>query len=332
MKQPKISVLMPIYNADKYLRGALASVIHQTLADIEIIAINDGSTDKSLDIIKQFSRDDKRIKIINKSNSGYGDSMNQGLTKATGQYIAILEPDDWIEPDMYGDLYSFAIKNKSDVVKSNCWKYYEKSDTNELWQLIKKDEAEKTIKPVDNQFIFSRPPSIWSAIYRRQFLLDNDIKFLTTPGASYQDTAFNFKVWAVARRATFTDKSYLHYRVDNADSSINNVAQKMDFVITEYDEIEKYLKQHQLWDKLASQMVYCKFLAYWWNIEYLPYGKMCRFIYQTSDNLASYLHNNLADRSLFNDTQWRNYTMWCNNPILFAINKQLHKIVHRFRK
>lgn len=322
---------MPIYNAGKYLDKALNSVIDQSLRDIEIIAINDGSTDNSLKIIRKFASSDKRIKIINKANSGYGDSMNRGLTKATGQYIAILEPDDWIESNMYSDLYTMAKINKSDVAKANCWKYHEKTNKNEVWHLVHDDEANETISPIDDQFIFSRPPSIWSAIYRRQFLMDNNIKFLTTPGASYQDTAFNFKVWATTKRATFTNKPYLHYRVDNASSSINNVAKKMNYIVAEYNEIEQYLKQHRLWDKLSSQVVYCKFLAYWWNIEYLPYSKMCHFIYETSDDLAGYLNDGLVDRSLFNDKQWRNYQLWANNPTLFAINKQLRKIAHRIR-
>ena len=97
----KLSVIIPVYNVEQYLGECLESVIKQTLKDIEIICVNDGSTDNSLEIIKKFARKDERIKIIDKPNSGYGDSMNKGLETETGEYIGIVESDDFIEPDMF---------------------------------------------------------------------------------------------------------------------------------------------------------------------------------------------------------------------------------------
>ena len=93
----KISVLVPIFNVEKYLREALDSLVQQTFQDFEVICINDGSTDHSLEIIQAYQQQDSRFCILDKTNSGYGDSMNQGLKLARGEYIAILEPDDWIE-------------------------------------------------------------------------------------------------------------------------------------------------------------------------------------------------------------------------------------------
>lgn len=332
MTNPKISVLMPIYNTEKYLDKALDSVRCQTLKDIEIICINDGSTDGSLDIIKKHAKEDDRIIIVNKKNSGYGDSMNKGLKKATGKYVAILEPDDWIESTMYADLYKIAEKNNSDVVKSNCWKYYGKDDKNELWKLIKKTENGLTVKPADNPFIFSRPPSIWSAIYRREFLLKNNIKFLSTPGASYQDTSFSFKIWAMAQKASFVKEAYLHYRQDDASSSINNVAKKMNNVVIEYDEVDSYLEKHKIWSKLATQAIYCRFLAYIWNIEYLPYRKMCEFIMSQQDKMKAYKNDGLIDKKLYTDKQYNNIVSWISHPILFAMNEQMRKMYHKLIK
>ena len=121
---PKISVLVPIYNVEKYLEECLESIISQTLQDIEVICINDGSTDGSLKIIKKYAKNDPRFVIINKKNSGYGDSMNRGLAKATGEYIGIVESDDWVEKDMFESLYSLAKENEAEVVKSNFYNYF----------------------------------------------------------------------------------------------------------------------------------------------------------------------------------------------------------------
>ena len=119
----RVSVLVPIYNVEKFLPECLDSLVNQTLKDIEIICINDGSTDRSPQIIQEYAKKDKRIKVINKKNSGYGDSMNQGLKKAKGEYIGIVESDDFIDLDAFEKFYKIAKKYDCDVVKSNFYEY-----------------------------------------------------------------------------------------------------------------------------------------------------------------------------------------------------------------
>ena len=115
----KVSVLVPIYNVEEFLPECLDSLVNQTLKEIEIICINDGSKDNSLDIIKKYATEDKRIVIIDKKNSGYGDSMNRGLKKATGEYVGIVESDDFIDLDAFEKLYKIAKHENVEVVKSN---------------------------------------------------------------------------------------------------------------------------------------------------------------------------------------------------------------------
>ena len=115
----KVSVLVPIYNVEKYLDECLASLAKQTLKDIEIICINDGSTDNSPKILQKYAKKYSNFVVINKQNSGYGDSMNKGLEKATGEYIGIVESDDFIESDAFKKLYELAHKTKADIVKTN---------------------------------------------------------------------------------------------------------------------------------------------------------------------------------------------------------------------
>ena len=101
---PKVSVVMPIYNAEPYLEQALDSVLAQTLADIEVVCVNDGSKDTSLETIQRYAANDSRIKVIDKPNGGYGHAMNVGINNAAGEYVGILEPDDYLKPEMFEKL------------------------------------------------------------------------------------------------------------------------------------------------------------------------------------------------------------------------------------
>lgn len=112
MSAPKVSVVVPIYNVEKYLRECLDSLVGQTLKEIEIICVDDGSTDSSKEIIREYMQKDTRVKMIAKEkNSGYGNSMNQGFDMASGEYVGILESDDFAEPAMFEKLYETAREN-----------------------------------------------------------------------------------------------------------------------------------------------------------------------------------------------------------------------------
>lgn len=273
----KVSVLVPIYNVEKFLPECLDSLINQTLKDIEIICINDGSKDKSLKIIKDYAKKDKRIVIIDKTNSGYGDSMNQGLKKATGEYIGIVESDDFIDLDAFETLYNIAKKEKVEVVKSNFYEYYgETQEDKGTSNMFPVDEIGMVIDPRENKKIFYQPPCIWAAIYKREFLEKNKIGFLPTPGASYQDTGFNFKIWAMARRVYFVRRSFLHYRQDNSNSSVKDSG-KIYCVKEEYDNIEKYLLANNLMDDLGSISYTCRFGGYVWNMHRLSFKAAMNF-------------------------------------------------------
>ena len=165
---PKVSVLVPIFNVEQYLEECLDSIVNQTLEDIEIICINDGSTDSSLKIIKKYAKNDPRFVIIDKKNSGYGDSMNMGLKKATGEYIGIVESDDWIEHDMFEQLYKSASENDAEVVKANFYNLYTSPEYKHLDGIIEKvvnhEEVGRIIDTTTQNTIMWQQPSIWSSI------------------------------------------------------------------------------------------------------------------------------------------------------------------------
>ena len=264
---PSISIIIPIYNVNIYLRECLDSIINQTIKTIEIICINDGSTDNSLEIIKEYIYDN-RIIIINKNNSGYGDSMNQGLNIASGEYIGIVESDDFIDINMFENLYKITKKGDIDIIRSNFYLYWEKNKKEALNFKILKNLYNKIFNPMDLQNIFLVQPSIWAGIYKKLFLIKNNIKFLTTPGASYQDTSFFYKTLYKANKIFCTKKAFYYYRQTNSNSSVNNnTLNKVIFAHIELNEIEKFIKKDiKLYNKNQRYFNTKKIMTLLWNL------------------------------------------------------------------
>ncbi len=297
---PKVSVLVPIYNAAEYLRQALNSLIGQTLSDLEIICINDGSTDDSSKIIQEYAKRDRRIVVIDKPNSGYGDSMNQGIKRAKGEYIGILEPDDYLDPEAFAKLYQLADWNKADIVKANY--FLLENGKNRKLENIRRKDTGKIINPRQDHFVFRLPHAVWATLYRREFLLANHLEFLPTPGASYQDIGFNTKTLALAKRVALTDQAYLHYRTDNVNSSSNS-AGKLECTPAEYASIEEFLQQHNL-GELIPTITATKFGNYLWNILRLPAPAARKFYQTTLTELRAAQAKGLLQRSEFVPKYW----------------------------
>lgn len=265
-KQPKVSVVVPIYNVEKYLRQCLDSIIAQTLKDIEIILVNDGSKDGSLAIIKEFANKDKRIKVIDKKNEGLGKTYNRGMDEAKGEYIGFVESDDWIEPDMYETLYNVAKKNKVDVVKAKYFIFNDKDNKTDHLSALPEDELECVFNPRQKPMIFYIGASVWAGIYKREFLSNNNIRFLESPGASYQDTGFNFKIWAMADKAYLIDKALLHYRTGHETQSVKS-KDKVFCICDEFAEVERYMSEKNpiRFAKLEKIFNKAKYGSYKWN-------------------------------------------------------------------
>lgn len=261
----KVSVLVPVYNVEAYLPKCLDSLINQTLQEIEIICIDDGSTDKSGTILDQYAAKDKRIRVVHQENGGYGKAMNTGLHLAQGEYIGIVESDDFVAPEMFIQLYQTAVQYQAQIVKSNYYRYWEKpKEKIKKEPLLKHFPYKQVIHPWAYQRLFRIQPSVWSGIYQRLFLEQNQIAFLETPGAAYQDTAFTFKVFATAEKVVLLSDAFLYYRQDNLNSSIHS-AKKADFIRQEYDEIHGFLDKKTGYQALYKIRNQAMFHTYVWN-------------------------------------------------------------------
>ena len=300
-EKPEVSVLIPIYNVERYLEQCLESLRDQTYGDFEAICINDGSTDGSRAIIQRFLDDDPRFRVIDKENSGYGASMNRGLDAAHGRYVAMLESDDLYEPDALSVLHDAAEKNAAEVVKANFNLYWSRpEERRELFRVVDTSEEGRTLRPLDDLAVFFRKPSIWSGLYRRDFLTANDIRFLETPGASYQDSGFNFKVWAAAERASFVGAPVLNYRQDNEGSSVNNPG-KVFCVCDEYTSMEEFVHARGGADerRLLAILQRMKLDSYLWNYDRLAPELRPAFVERAAGEFRAALGRGEVDRTLF---------------------------------
>lgn len=320
---PKVSVLVPICNVERYLEECLDSLAAQSFTDFEVLCINDGSTDGSRAIIQSYMDADERFRVIDKPNSGYGASMNMGLANAIGEYIAILESDDFFEPNALELLVDAAERNQSDVVKADFYLYWSTpQERDELFRIVDEQEVGRTMRPIDDLAIFFRKPSIWSALYRSSFLRDNGIDFLETPGASYQDAGFNFKVWASAARATFIADPILHYRQDNEKSSVNSAA-KVYCVCDEYASMTSFVNDRLDGDQRLMGILECmKFDSYMWNYDRLSGDLRGDFIVRASSEFADDLDKGLVDFRLFDSWTAADLRLLASDPERFC---ELHE-------
>ena len=256
----KVSILIPVYNVEKYLRECLDSVAGQTLNDIEIICINDGSTDSSLDIINEFAGKDSRFVVISGPNGGYGKAMNKGLDAATSEYIGIVEPDDFVPEGMYSDLYDIAKKNDLDLVKADFYRFKTVNGTFEKTL----ERLDRTGTYYNSVFDPSHMPeavyftlNTWSGIYKREFIEKYHIRHNETPGASFQDNGFFFQTFIYAQRAMIVDKPYYMNRRDNPNSSVMN-PNKVYTMNIEMDWVMDILKRDpEIWERFKYM--------YWWR-------------------------------------------------------------------
>lgn len=242
----KISVIMPSFNEINYIEECLKSVVNQTLEDIEIICVDGESNDGTLEILKKYASKDSRIEVYTSDKKSYGHQVNLALSKAKGEYIGIIETDDFIEEDMFEQLYALTENGTVDMVKST---FYHYNDSDEENIKITVNDAKKNIKTTEKFTIKEEPliveghPSVWAGIYRREFLNDNNIKMVEERGGGWVDNPFFYETAITAKSIRYIHKPFYYYRESNPDSSSNNFTDftlPMRRVLDLFDIFEKY--------------------------------------------------------------------------------------------
>ena len=297
MSTPKVSILVPVYNVERFLPQCLDALCGQTLRDIEIVCINDGATDGSPAILHEYAARDVRICVIDKPNTGYGHSLNLGISQAQGEYIGIIEPDDFPDKRMFKKLLKVAERTHADVVKCNYFNYFEGSD--HLVENFAGLPYRRAFDPVDYPQVVCSIPSIWTGLYRKTFLEREGISLRETPGAAFQDAGFSLKVWFAARTCALVKKPLLHYRMDNPGSS-SKTTDKVFTVCEELADAEAFLrKRPERARVLLPWLAVDKWGKYRWNYERISASEHVAFAQRMVDEYRASQDANELDYSLF---------------------------------
>ena len=232
-KNIKVSIIVPVYNAEKYLKRCLESIINQTFKGIEIIALNNGSTDNSLDILFEYADKDERLRVINGANSGVSQARNIGIREAKGKYIVFVDSDDWIERDMIEVLHNTITKNNCDLVMCTYIREFKNHSKEKIFNSpdiniytesqIKSELLRKLIGPIDwelsNPEYLDALGTAWAKIYKASILKEQNIQFIDLKEiGSGEDTLFNIYVFNQLKKVILLNKSMYHYWRDNKNS------------------------------------------------------------------------------------------------------------------
>ncbi len=247
----KISVVVPVYNVEEYIDKCLNSLVNQTLKDIEIIVVNDGSKDNSQKIIDDYVKKyPKKVKSFIKENGGQGSARNLGIDKSSGEYISFVDSDDWLELDALEKMYNLAQKDKADVVV--CGNKVVSIDGKVL-----KNEPSIIYNDTTLDILYGKM-AVWNKIYKREVILKNNIKFRSK--VWYEDIDFTVKILFDNINISFIDEPLYNYLL-RPGSTMNNSNIKRNLeIIDAFDEMIKYFKQNNIYienyDKLEFLCLY----------------------------------------------------------------------------
>ena len=247
---PKVSVIVPIYNVEKYLEKCINSLLSQTLEDIQIILVNDGSKDNSGNIAKEYEQNNKdRVIYVEKENGGLSDARNYGLKYATGDFIAFLDSDDYIEKNAYEEMYNKAIEENADYVECDfIWEFPNKIRVDKQYPYKNKKEMLSFVRVV-----------AWNKLIKRQLITDNNLEF--PKGLRYEDVEFTYKLIPFINKFTYVDKPFIHY-VQREGSIANVQNERTAEIFTVLDNVIEFYKKNNIYEKYRDELeyIYVKFL------------------------------------------------------------------------
>ena len=252
---PKFSIIIPVYNVEEYLKECLESIINQSFKDFEVICVNDGSTDNSLEILQKYAENDERFKVLNQENQGQGVARNNALNIANGEYILFVDPDDFIELNMlevlnerldvqnvdvaFFDYQIFGENTKTKIVRfmDEMKKIFNLNINDNLvfnWQELVKDNFRYTAMMV------------WNKVYSNKFLKENHIQF--APNKHAEDHIFSISATLLANKISCIKKTLYYYR-KRSDSSVNKVSENNFCIFENIAIVADFLKQNGLYGK-----------------------------------------------------------------------------------
>lgn len=303
MKEPKVSVIIPIYNTGKYLPECVESVRNQTLKEIEIILVDDESPDNAPQLCDQYAEQDERIKVVHKKNGGLGYARNSGLDVATGEFVSFIDSDDFIAPDMMQTLYDVAKRYDADEVRSGTIFYNNGKKT------IRRDVEQTTVykgKDEVRSFVFDLLAplpeeardvkymmSVCLALHSRKVIEDNKVRFTSERQTLSEDLIFDLDLFPKMNCIVCIPECFYHYRMNSTSLSHTY-------------SIEKYKRNHQFLqivrEKLNDRYSFEDYGIHYLRLQFLYLRNSISHILHTKDNCSTkYRHV----RYVLHDNLWK---------------------------
>ena len=307
---PKVSVIVPVYNVEKYIEKCLDTLVSQTLDDIEIILVNDGSTDSSKEKIQAYINQYSNIKYLEKENGGLSSARNFGIDKCTGEYITFLDADDYLEKNMYEDMYTVAKQNDSDMVECDfIWEYPNKRKMDKGIIYNNKKEAIEKARVV-----------AWNKLIKREILEKEKIIF--PEGLRYEDVEFFYKLVPYLNKISFVKKYLVHY-VQREDSIANTQDIRTKEIFNVLDNVLLYYRKEEIYDNYKEELeyIYVRFLLC------SSLKRMCKIknskqrneaLNETWENINSKFPN-WKKNSILKKKSLKNLYIKSNNYLMFKI-------------
>ena len=240
---PKVSVIVPVYNVEKYITRCLTSLINQTLDDLEIILVNDGSQDNSEQIIRQFKRKHNNIIYVTKENGGLSSARNFGLIYATGEYVAFLDSDDYADRTTYQKMYEKAKATNSDYVECDF-----------IWQYSDRQKIDTGYRYKDKKEMFEKARVVaWNKLIKRDIIINNKLEFPV--GLYYEDVEFFYKLLPYVNNFAFVEEPLIYY-VQREDSIVNKQGAKTKQIFMVLDNVIEYYRKINLYNEYEPQIEY----------------------------------------------------------------------------
>lgn len=257
MKSDKISIVIPVYNVEKYLDRALKTVVNQTYRNIEIVIINDGSTDKSEDIILKYKENDERIIYIKQKNTGLSEARNAALKKITGEYVFFFDSDDFLELNIIEVLHNVIEKENADMAISGYYVYNEENKVRHEINHINKETEIIDTKKVDfmkEQYINHKYENhVWDKLYKTSIIKENNLNFKSQ---MIEDILFNMEIYPYLKKIVYIKQPLYNYCIRNTSITGKYNENLFDMYIKLFELLERYSVEENI------KFSYQKFLEY----------------------------------------------------------------------
>ena len=310
---PKVTIIVPFYNVEEYIEKCLNSLVNQTLEDIEIILVNDGSKDNSVKKAKEFQEKcPNKIKYYEKPNGGLGDARNYGINYATGEYIAFLDSDDYVEPTMYEEMYEQAKKENADMVECDFW-----------WEYPNKKKEDIGLQYSNQKEMLEKARVVaWNKLIKTEIYKNHpDARF--SVGLRYEDVEGFYKILPYINKVAFIRKPLIHY-VQRQGSISNTQNKRNEEIFTVLENVINYYKKNNIYEEFKQELEYI-------YARYLLCSSFLRIVKIKDKDIRKELLNKTWENLNKNFPQWKNNKILnenksLKNKYIKSVNKYTFKI------